>query len=73
MFPNPVVLDFSVVHHLGSGLERFGVSDVSSWWDSVIGEWLKGAEGALNTGSNAALNSGEKSTRASMARRTILM
>lgn len=45
-FPNPVVLDFNVAHHLGSDLKDFGVSDSSSWWDSGIGEWLKGAERA---------------------------
>ena len=45
-FPNPVVLDFNVAHHLGSDLKNFGVADYSSWWDSGIGEWLKGAERA---------------------------
>lgn len=46
-FPNPIVLDFNVAHHLGSDLENFGVSDPSTWWQSGIGEWLRGAERAI--------------------------
>ena len=45
-WPNSILLDFNVAHHLGSDLQRFDVVDVESWWTSGISSWLRGTSRA---------------------------
>lgn len=40
MWPECVILDFNVAHHIGSDFRSSSGMDIDSWWDESIGDWL---------------------------------